>query len=213
MLRILLSAILCCGAFLTGCGPRYVDFFPYHDNGALKPQIAFLPVLDSSNALLPWNLAREITEGSYFAMMNSGELFLISSDEIENDLMQCGQIDFFGRDLSFAKNFCHADFVVVSELIQHEIVPNQGYTEYPSSQDLLTIKLRVRIIDVRKNEPTIALQEILTCNQLIPKKNIDYFLQGWGTPYFRRTPYGMAHQRLIQDFAKRIEDITTWNMP
>jgi hypothetical protein len=57
MLKIVLSFVL--SLLAVGCGPRYVDYFPYHDDGRPKPKVVLLPVVDESTADLPWDVSQD----------------------------------------------------------------------------------------------------------------------------------------------------------
>lgn len=47
MFQFAISAVI--ALIMAGCsGPRYIDYFPYHDDGTPKPKVAVMPILDSS---------------------------------------------------------------------------------------------------------------------------------------------------------------------
>lgn len=208
----LLSALI-----LASCGgPRYTDYFPRHDDGTLKPHVVFLPVRSNCQIDLPWDTSAEITQGVRNEIMNNGDLFFFSPQKIQRDMEACGDVDYFGQDLSFTQCFCGADFLVISELIEHRYCPYEKGKYKPIYQvqcacsKVLAMKLRVRIIDLRRDKPRIVLQEIFTSNHMLPvyTDSTDYSTCGYGTKGYSSTQIGMAHYRLSRDFANRIETIT-----
>lgn len=197
------SIILFLGA---GCGPRYVDFFPRHDDGTRKPHVAMIPIINSLDEKLPDDFAEMFTQSARYEMMNNSILYLFSEDEISTDLARCPNKGFFTQDLSFAKAFTEAEFVVAAELIEHQVIPYEkdkaailGLKNASSGNLILIMKLRLRIIDVRKEKPRIILQEIMASNHRVfgiinedaCKISSDHF----------------AYETLIQDFVSRVENI------
>jgi hypothetical protein len=219
MLNIILSALI--ALFAGGCsGPHYVDYFPYHDDGTVKPRVALIPVIDSSHSGLPWSLSEEITDGLYYQMMDSGALYVLSPPEMGLLWIQRNTIDFFGGDLSFAQNYCNADFIVALELIEHSVTPydsslvsSNQYPECLPANRELSMKVRIRIIDVRCDHPRIVLYEVQNTNLMATPPyhdNIDYDKCGWKTDVYPKTPCSLAHQRLIKKIVDRLEQVI-WN--
>ena len=71
-------------------------------------------------------------------------------------------------------------------------------------KNLLIVKLRVRVIDLRCDEPRIVLQEIMTRNLLIPDRKANDIAVNLSC--FRE-----ASRRLVNDFVQRLEDVT-WSL-
>lgn len=213
MYKILLACLF--SLFLTSCnGPHHVDYFPYHDDGTMKPRIALIPVQDLSNSDVPWCLAQELNQGVRYHAMDSGELYLLSRSEMGEGLDKCRNYALFGPDLSYAKNFSDADYVVALELIEHEEqefdkrVHNCGIN---LSGRVLVMKMRLRIIDVRCKEPRILLQEIVKYDCSIPrcKRGTNLNLIPYGAEAYPQSPYGTAHKSFTEIIVSRIEK-TTW---
>lgn len=81
---------------LAGCsGPRYADFFPYHDDGTIKPKVEFLPLMPIEES--DKELAEYIQGIMLWDAMDSGELFVCSTA---------------------------AEFIVKVELLADQIVPS-----------------------------------------------------------------------------------------
>lgn len=211
MIFTLLMAVL-----MASCGARYVDYFPYHENGKPKPKVVLLPLGDDTGGCVCWDIANELNTGLSYKVMCNGQLFLISEDEVRNRLEGCNSLDYFTPDLSFSQRFCGADYVVALELIEHDIIPYQrGMCQWfvpPQKyhwRSVLQTKLRLRIIDVHCTTPKVILQEIFTSHYPIPteKECIDYSRCCWGTDVYPSTPWGKAHERLISELVCRIETV------
>ena len=215
MLRLLLAFFV---ALITaGCGPHYVDYFPYQDDGTCKPCIALAPIQDCSDSGLPWDLAEELRDDLRFCSMDNGNIFLLSPKKVEKITDKLGEIDYFNKDIAFAKEFSQCEFLVVLEMIDHHIQPYvQGEVAplYPirtgRCNNVLMMKVRMRIIDLREETPCVVLQEIFCSNHMIAKdsEKCDYAKCCWGSDAFGRTPYGVAHKRMIKDLVDRIECVT-----
>ena len=160
----------------VGCGPRYVDYFPYHDDGAAKPKVVFLPIKGVCETDLEWDLSKKLTEAIHCQAMDDGVLFMYSPNEVEAGLRNIGDIDFFANDELLAKEFCEADFVVISELFSHDYEHYEfgqkkqkcGAPDCSRCETMLVMKFRVRVVDLRPRCPRVALQEIITNRYVVP---------------------------------------------
>lgn len=215
--RILFTLMI--ALMTTGCSsaPRYVDYFPYHDDGRSKPCVALLPMFDCTDPCLPWNVAQELTCDMRFRCMDHGELYLLNPNKVDALVGNLKGVDFFDRDLSFAKQFCDCEFLVVMELIEHRQVVYEMGTAVPvyptrngKCNSVLSMKVRLKIVDLRCDEPTVLWQEIVHSNHMIPRDLdcYDYEKNCLGTKSYARSPYGLAHQRLADNLVQRIESIT-----
>lgn len=214
MLRILLSALLMVMVFVGCSTPHYVDYFPYHDDGTPKPRVALMPIMDSSHSDLPWNLSEELSRSIYYDLMDSGELYVLSPAEIGSPWNK--SIDLFSSDLSFTKDFCNTDFIVVLDLIQHELVPcdasNRGGlspAECHPYNRVLALSTRARVIDIRRQQPRVILYEILKSGYVVapPYDVINYEQQPYGSRGYETTPCGVVHDRMVQNIVLRLEDV------
>ncbi len=214
MLRMLLLAFVMMIAAVGCSGPRYVDYFPYHDNGVPKPRIALMPVVDSSNSDISWDLSQEFSRSVYYDLMNSGELYVLSPAEIGPAWDK--SIDCFDVDLSFTREFCEADFVVALDLIQHEVIScdptNKGAlspAECHAYNRVLTLAIRARVIDVRREQPRVILYEIIKSNYILtpPYEIVGYADQTFNSPGYSTTPCGIAHYRMVEKIVSRLEDV------
>lgn len=214
MIRLIFGLLI--AVMMAGCAPRYVDYFPYHENGRPKPKVVLLPFGDDTGGCVRWNMAEELASSLAYRVLCNGQLFMIADDEVRNRLDGCNAPDYFTPDLSFSQRFCGADYVVAVELVEHESVPYQrGMCQWfvpPQKyhwRSVLQAKLRLRIIDVRCMTPRIVLQEIFTSQYPIPsdKECIDYSACHWGSDAYASTPLAKAHDRLISELVCRIEGV------
>lgn len=201
---------------MVGCGPRYIDYFPFHDDGTPKPKVALLAVIDTTQVCIPWDVSREINDRLRYQAMCNGELFLLSENEVAGRLQGSELFNYFDTDFSYVSRFGGSDYVVALELIEHDVVPYEKgmcLSNLPMQkyrwQAILQMKLRLRVIDVRCNKPKILLQEIFASDYAIPLgcEYLDYSRCGWGSSAFADTPWGRAHARMISDLVCRIETV------
>lgn len=204
--------VLCC-LTLVGCGgPHYVDFFPYHDDGTMKPRVALVPVFDSSKSDVPWSLSQELTQGMRYKIMDHGDLYLLSREELGPCLSKMSNLNVMGSDFSFLQNFDNTDFVVLMDLFQHEVIPPKKNVKIVPGQInpgcyTLNLKMRIRIFDIRSCQPEVVLQEIISQECAVPS-DISKKMQSvpYGSEAFSRTCYGQAHQVLVDKAVRRIEE-------
>lgn len=211
MFQIVISAFL--SLMVVSCGgPRYVDYFPYHDDGTLKPKIALMPILDTSCNELPWDISEEISDGIYYELMNSGEFYVVAPREMGLGWAKRNEIDFFTNDYSYVGDFDHTDFIVAMEIIERSITPCNSCSLtsrecYPINQTMTT-RIKIKIIDIRYCEPKIVLYEVFkTCYTAMPAKGYADGEICWRDPGYSKSFCGTAHQRLIQNLTNRLEEV------
>lgn len=185
---------------LFGCGPRYVDFFPYHDDGSPKPQVAmtvFAKLQNQENIAI---LENEILEDIRYVLMDNGELFLISQEETETALNNIDKQALIYQDINLAKTFCDVDFFAVIEIIDYQLFPFEcmldaryALPSYPN-QSVLKMNARIKIYDLRTASPRVVLQEIMENHVIVAKVDSDVALK-------------KAHEGLSGKIALRIEKI------
>ena len=158
----------------TACGPRYVDYFPCHDDGTCKPAVALLPITDCTPSHSSEVAANEIFQEIQSDAMHHGELYFLSPEELR-DGGSAGKIDFYTDETQLGNSFCSADFIVIMELIDQEYSRmgqckppvNTTTVSFPA-EILLTLKVRLKVIDVRPRCPRVVLQEIFTRGYFMP---------------------------------------------
>lgn len=189
----------------TACGPRYGDFFPCHDDGTIKPRVALLPIKDASGCE---ERADELMRNIRYKLMDRGDLYVYSQEAVDRQLQKMGGCSFFNTDISFAKYFGGADFVVATELLEYSDNPYGNVEEkcippHLQRKNVLTLKLRVRMIDLRGQEPTLVMQEIMSRTLLVPNYITSHPEH---SGYFKD-----ISSRLGDEFVRRLEEIT-WSL-
>lgn len=205
MQRLLLATLL--SVLTLGCGgPRYADYFPYHDDGRPKPQVALLPIVDHSGKNLPWDLSCETTEGLRYEIRNRGLLFLFSEEQAQEWLTQ-GKVDFFTSEETLARVFGGTDYIVLIEFLEHECIPYRPpgieHSNLPP-QTLLAMKVRVKVVDLHLRCPRVVLQEVITrcfTNPCAPSSNL------MEADAYTIAVIQKAHQQFLSSLAERIQEV------
>ena len=203
-------AALICG----GCARQYRDTTLYQLSGRQKPIVAVLPVINYvADDELKWDLSRELTDEIRKRVYDSKRIYLLR----ENGSMEIAKAlstpNPNAIPYSALSGLGAAGFAVVAELIEQE---EQSYGVAKASMDdsvrseigaVLSLALRVRVIDVRHETPKIILQEVLDQDFVIARAYMraDYEKNPWGTEAYNRTPMGLAHGRLVRELVARIE--------
>lgn len=208
---------MCLTVLSVACGgPRYVDYFPYHDDGRPKPKVAIVTLKDASSCKFDWEFSDEMAEGLYCDLMNSGQLYVMSTPETGAEMAHKGQYDFFNIDANFAHDFCGADFVAILELIENAVVPYDPCTGTVSNMNRSDVRLqailtrvRVKVVDIRCQTPRTVLCEVVKAiYPLEPGARADCVGNvAWGTDGYYKTSCGMAHYRAIKQLSERLENI------
>lgn len=179
---------------------------------AVKPVVALVPLLDTAKHPLSWNLSEEFTSLIQHGLVQRDKFYLVDDQKVASMMKRVKEHHhLFDTDLSWMKRvFFGNEFIVFMQLIDHTEM-SLPVKEEVSEQDLaveLSIKVRVRVVDLREEEPKIALQEIITTSHHIPKEfNTHHFTQvEWGQDNYAISPMGMAHASLSREIASRLED-------
>ena len=196
----------------SGCSHRYSTFTRFEDSGKAKPTVAMLPLIDNSSIDLPWDVSEELTSGIRQSLKKSGKLFLAPSDEVENLQLNLEPTAVATADLKSLKKFAPYEFVTLLELVDHKKIPyERGAIKpvYPADGKIahvLSLMVRVRVVDIRGEHPKTILLEIVRSNHLIPTTIAHIKNLSWGENTYNFSPVGLAHARLERDIAGRLED-------
>lgn len=138
--------------FLSSCSSsaRYAEFYPYHDNGTVKPKVVFLPIQSLEDK--DCQKAETLQDLIFWEALDSGELFIYSKDSVIQALGQnqeCNPIC-----------FRPAEYVVQVELIEFDAI----------SQKQMGAKLRLKITDIRYESPKVILYEVMEKSRVNPKQ-------------------------------------------
>lgn len=211
MSRIAIS--LCCLAlFSVGCRNDDGQQAYYQQGSHMKPVVAIVPLIDSSQSAVSWNLSDELTSTIHHRLSQKEKLYLVDMQKVRSSIKKLnGNHNPFSTNLAWVKKtFSDDEFVVFLELIEHEEVPvyNQKTASAADSPAQLNMSVRVRILDLRGKEPEVVLQEMIHDNHYIPKQftQANFFQVPWGKDSFSVSPIGLAHAQLTKEIAGRLED-------
>lgn len=204
MIKILLPIFLLLVS--SSCGQRYGDFFPCHDDGSVKPHVVLLPMSDTTGNP---ELAEELMQGIRNKLMCNGDLYIYSEESVNNQLDKSGlrEASFFNSDISFARSFGGADFVVASEVVEcrsdrYGDVEDKCMPLHLKCKDQFKLKIRMRVIDLRCGQPSIVLQEMFGRSLLHPyRRNCPDDVD--------RSCFNRVSRNVIDDYSQRLEE-TAW---
>lgn len=201
-------------AGLTGCSRnRGEEISRFHDDGRAKPSVALVPVFDHSEASIGWSLSDEFTDQLRQRFAKHSQFYLASPEETSDQISQCSQDEdpFASHYQWIKKSFSKQEFVVFVELIEHDIHPKKlqdNFLDKISPSAEVSISMRVRVFDLREEEPFVILQEIVHQDHLIPEPSttIKEEPEKWKKLSFHFSPLGLAHAHIVKEVASRIED-------
>ncbi len=210
MRSILLTIALL--SLLTGCSRSCRDTSLYQRTGQIKPIVTVMPVINSAaDRSVPWDYSREFTDEIRKRMFDSSKLYL---------LREGGSME-FAKELNIpnpeqlpidAKDQLGAtEFVVITEFLNQEEVPYGLTSARPYLEEMgsvLSLAMRVRVVDVRKEQPKVILQDVIDYDHIIakPYMKTDYVKASWGTEAFERTPLGAAHSKVVREVVAHVEN-------
>lgn len=215
MSRILLHLVAL--AFITtGC-----NLAPQQENkqqvqATLKPIVAIMPVIDSTEDST-WSLSDEFTYCIAHQLAQKNHLFLLDLDRTRTITSQLSYAQNpFGQDIQWLKKtFFNHEFVVFLELIEHNEVVKQSSIKTVDSRKCsakLLMTMRIRIFDLRKEEPKIVLQELVHESHFIPRPftRSNFQQEKWNHETFTISPMGLAHSQFIKHICNRLEEYILW---
>lgn len=174
---------------LTSCGPRYVDFFPYHDDGTVKPKVILTPIEVKCEA--PAYTSDALNNCLRYELMNSNELYLYSPTDVRYFLDKTGPLDINRKEFKIAGN-CDADFLVIIELFDHGLKRLEDCRTVRISP---CIRARVKIVDIRGScSKVIMFQYIDTTTDAKPNGGCTELCS-----------YQASHKNLCKKIAERLE--------
>lgn len=169
----------------------------------VRPIISVVSVNDTIHPNLAWDLSKELTLAIRHRLADHNSLYLLSDDQVRAP--KEGQ-DPFGSETAWLKTrYSQNEFVTFFELIDHRETPIESREESPAE---LTLSMRVRVFDLRQETPKIVLEEVVAQSHHIPAqftKNNPNQVK-WGDETFEISPLGIAHEKLCQEVASRVED-------
>lgn len=215
MLRALLSLVIL--AFTaTGCNLAPQQEQIQEAQNILKPIVAIMPVIDSTEDST-WNLSDEFTYCIAHQLAKKNHFFLLDLDKSRAIPYQLSyDQNPFAQDVQWLKKtFLNHEFVVFLELIEHDEVirhSNKKLTDSKKCSAELLMTMRIRIFDLREEEPKIVLQELIHQSHFIPRPftRSNFQQEKWGHETFAISPMGLAHAQFIKHISNRLEEYILW---
>lgn len=209
-------SIVCFALLLGGCHRNETSTAMIEQPISARPIVAVIPVMDRSRHNLSWNVSHEFTQAIRLRLSQHNRLYLMSEDQVyAMTRKQNPGHDPFGLDLSWIKKaYSQNEFIAFFDLIEHQEIPLASPADsHEESPAQLNIAMRVRVFDLRGNEPKIALQEIVEQSHHIPKQftRSQFHQVPWGDETFEISPLGLAHEKLCQEISSRVEDYILLN--
>lgn len=195
--------------FLASCQNRTNESpSKYYEDGRARPTVAIVPVVDSTSFDYPWSLSEEFSNLLATNIAEKQSLYLPKEGMLESDFSY--DQDLFSTDLTWMKNsFYPHEFVVLVEFLKHDKIPlmKRNTPVYELSSNL-EMAVRVRIIDLRKTDPKIILQETIADSYFFSKNllPVDYQVSTWGTEEYATSPLATAHKQIAKEVVERIND-------
>lgn len=175
----------------------------------IRPIVSINSVIDHARHDLPWDVSQELTRAIRLRLTQQNSLYLLSEHQVSAMAQKLtDKRDPFGDNSEMTwlkKVYPQNEFVAFLELIDHQETPLSAAENSPAE---LTIAMKVHVFDLRQQQPRVVLQEIVRQSHHIPMQ----FTQGrdhqlpWENEMFEISPLGLAHEKLCQEVAVRIED-------
>lgn len=198
---------------LLGCRSNETEQAAMKSRSEQKPLVALVPVIDNTkNTGYAWNLSDEFTASIYSCLVQ-GPLYMESIPKAIEALKKGKEVkNPFGSDIAWIKNAYEKEqFVIFLELVEHQEILKQNtsaVSDPKTSSADLKLCMRVRVFDLRDNEPRVILQELIQDSHFIPRQftQANFCQVSWGDENFAFSPLGIAHWEFAQEVASRIED-------
>lgn len=190
----------------ASCAPCCRDTTLFKSSGRQKAIVAVLPVIDhTEGATLTWDLSREFTDEIRKRVYDSSNLYLLRDHGTREIAEKLNTPNPAMISSALVQDLGAAEFVVVSEMLEQNEIPS-GATRNETGC-VLNLAMRIRVLDIRHDNPKVILQEVISHEQFIPRVFLtgDYAKAQWGTDAFNRTPLGIAHHKLVKEAVSRVE--------
>ena len=140
-----------------------------------RPTVSVVPVIDNTKTDYDWSLADEFSSALYERLSLQNHVHLNDSSRVREKTRKLGEKNNpFAADISWVKNAFQGDeFVVFLELVEHEEVFDKNPRKHIAPKDCnaeLNMTMRVRVFDLRGQEPQVSLQELIQDNHFIPRQ-------------------------------------------
>jgi len=192
---------------LTGClhDPNTSPLLT--SRSSVRPIVSVNPIITSAEHHISWDVSSELTHIIRDRLAAHNLLYVLAEEEVALMAHKAlSRHDPFGADVSWLnKYYPQNEFVVFLDLFEHEETPLSTAEKSPVE---LLMGVRVHVFDLRGAEPKIVLQEVVEQSHHIP---FQFTRSGeecvaWGDELFSISPLGLAHEKLCQEIASRVED-------
>ncbi|MDF2549475.1 MAG: hypothetical protein K0S07_542 [Chlamydiales bacterium] len=188
---------------LVSCQPNQKD--PIEAMRAKSPLVSFLPIRNElQDETLPWNLSDELSEE---ILQNLHKGHFLGEHEMQG--RQIPLAAYSSADVRFASQFHPSQYVVLVEWLDHRWIPARESHLKKMSEwrpTALSMRVRLKIIDIRDEKPKLCLQEIVE-HELY----MDPFAEmpapikkRWREPGYEATPLGRAHLKLAETISAKV---------
>ena len=173
MSRFIFVSLISLAFFSAGCQKNSNDkqtTFQSHPQS--RPNVALAPVINNTKEdKITWSLSDEFTS-SIFSCLSQKTFNLIDLPKVSEMIQSCKEAQNpFGTDISWIKKtFQNEQFVVFLELVKHEEVlkrPSAQEIDLKSCSADLQLSMRIRVFDLRNQNPRVVLQEMIDNLSLI----------------------------------------------
>lgn len=206
---------------LTSCSNKSsnIQSFRYFENARQKPVVALVPlVVKDRNEKISWDLSTEFTAEIQKRIINRSEIYLNPvrlSEPLKDKLQKQDLVTLKKEDLKELK--AQNQFAIFMELMEHKELTYQemqgevddelnfGDEDVPK---YLVVKVRLRVYDLREDQPKVLLQEILTQKHIIPyvERQLDYHKVVWGGDSYKASLYGRVHAKVEKEIVQHVEN-------
>ena len=178
-----------------------------------KLAVSVVPVIDSTKTDYEWSLSDEFSSALYDRLSQQNHIQLTDSSKVREKTRRLAEKNNpFSADISWVKNAFQGDeFVVFLELVEHDEVFDKNPRKQIDPKDCnaeLNMTMRVRVFDLRDQEPKVILQELVQDNHFIPRQftSENFYQVAWGDESYSISPVGLAHAKFSKEIAVRIEN-------
>lgn len=178
-----------------------------------KPTVSIVPVIDNTKTDYDWSLSDEFSSALYSRLSQQNHIYLTDSAKVREKTKRLAEKNNpFSADISWVKNAFQGDeFVVFLELVEHEEVFEKNHrkpSDLQSCNAELNMTMRLRVFDLREQEPKVILQELVQNTHFIPRQftSENFYQVTWDDESYSISPVGLAHAKFSKEIASRIEN-------
>ncbi len=214
MSRMILSF---CFMILCSCAREYSDFFPTHEDGTLKPSCVIVPTITDNSMKNGARFAHQFTGDVMQLLKSHGKIFVprnVDTSSIQN--VQFLRHVMTKKNLDLLKKYRPSRFVIFMELLDYKIFPyKRGQVkpifikgDIPNDPRVLSLRLRLVIVDIRNKVPIVIRQEIIHSNHVVSDRTLQANDKALEKGQFASSYYEIALKELSRQVSSTIENVT-----